>query len=189
MQGDHPAAQPLVLERLAQHAGRDDRLAVVGEAERARIAQLRHLGQLLAAQAAGDRRQEADRDARLGAAVSISERSTAASSMTGSVFGIAITAQNPPAAAAARSGLDVLLVLLAGGAQVHVRVHESREEVLALGVDRLGTGGGLECSGRRQLGDLTGPHEHVVWPSIPAAGSSTCAPRSSRLGGRAADGR
>ena len=43
-----PPAQPLVLERLAQHPGRDDRLAVVGEAERAGVAQLGHLGQLLA---------------------------------------------------------------------------------------------------------------------------------------------
>ena len=39
-------------------------LAVVGEAERALLAQLGHLGELLALQAAGDRREEADRDAR-----------------------------------------------------------------------------------------------------------------------------
>ena len=43
-----PPAQPLVLERLAQHPGRGDRLAVVGEAERAGVAQRGHLGQLLA---------------------------------------------------------------------------------------------------------------------------------------------
>ena len=46
-------------------------------------------------------------------APSTSERSTETSSTTGSVFGIAITAQKPPAAAAAVPGVDVLLVLLA----------------------------------------------------------------------------
>ena len=65
VQREHAAAQALVLQRLAQHARARDRLAVVGEAERALCAQLGHLGQLLAPQAAGDRGQEADGDARL----------------------------------------------------------------------------------------------------------------------------
>ena len=64
VQADHPAAQPLVLQRLAQHPGAGDGTAVVGEPERALLAQLGHLGQLPALQPARDRRQEADRDAR-----------------------------------------------------------------------------------------------------------------------------
>ena len=51
VQRQHAAAQALVLQRLAQHAGALDGLAVVGEAERALLAQLRHLGQLLALRA------------------------------------------------------------------------------------------------------------------------------------------
>ena len=52
----------------------------------------------------------------------------------------------------AGAGLDVLLVLLAGGAQVDVRVEEGGEGVQALGVDDLGAvGGGL--AGRGELGD------------------------------------
>ena len=57
VQGDHAAAQALVLQRLAQHARALHGPAVVGEAEGARFAQLRHLGQLLALQASRDRRQ------------------------------------------------------------------------------------------------------------------------------------
>ena len=63
-------------------------------------------------------------------AVSIRERSTAASSTTGLVLGIAITAQKPPAAAAAVPVRDVLLVLLARRAQVHVGVDEAGERCL-----------------------------------------------------------
>ena len=49
------ADQALVLQRLAHHAGVDDRQAVVGEADGAGFAQVGHLGQLLALHAAGDR--------------------------------------------------------------------------------------------------------------------------------------
>ena len=51
VQREHAAAQPLVLQRLAQDRGAVHRLAVVGEAERAGVAQLRHLGQRLALRA------------------------------------------------------------------------------------------------------------------------------------------
>ena len=56
VQAQDAAREPLVLERLAQDAGPVDRLAVVGEPERAGVAQLGHLGQRLAAEAARDRR-------------------------------------------------------------------------------------------------------------------------------------
>ena len=49
----------------AASPARCDRLAVVGEAERAGVAQLGHLGQRLAREPARDRGEEADRDARL----------------------------------------------------------------------------------------------------------------------------
>ncbi len=67
VQRDHPAAEALVLERTAQHAGAAHRQAVVGEAGGARVAQLRHLGQLLAAHAARHGREEAGRHERLAA--------------------------------------------------------------------------------------------------------------------------
>ena len=65
VQADHPAAQPLVLQGLAQRAGAGDGTAVVGEPQRALLAQLGHLGQLLALQPARDRGEEAHRDARV----------------------------------------------------------------------------------------------------------------------------
>ena len=48
VQREHAAAEPLVLERLAQDRGAVDRLAVVGEAERAGVGELGHLGQRVA---------------------------------------------------------------------------------------------------------------------------------------------
>ena len=65
VQREHAAAQPLVLQRLAQDRGAVDRLAVVGEAERAGVGQLGHLGQRVAREPARDRGEEADRDPRL----------------------------------------------------------------------------------------------------------------------------
>jgi serine/threonine protein kinase len=64
---DQPARELLVLERLAHHARRAHRQAVVGEPGRAHLGKLRHLGQSLALLAHGDRGHEAGRDARLGA--------------------------------------------------------------------------------------------------------------------------
>ena len=83
-----------VLERAPHQPGRGDRAAVVGEAGRARVGELAHLGQLRALLALRDRGEEADRDLglRLGAC-SMSAPSTAAESTTGSVFGIARIAQ------------------------------------------------------------------------------------------------
>ena len=65
VQREHAAAQALVLQRAAKDAGVGDRPAVVGEAGGAERAQLGHVGQLAALQAARDRRHEADRHARL----------------------------------------------------------------------------------------------------------------------------
>ena len=62
----------------------------------------------------------------------------------------------------AGAGLEVLLVLLAGRAQVHVRVDEAGEQVAPVAVDDLGALGRLERAGRADLGDLAAAHEHVV---------------------------
>jgi hypothetical protein len=67
VQREHAAAQALVLQRALQHRGPMDGLAVVGEAERAGLAQLGHLGQRRAGEADRDRGEEADRHARLAA--------------------------------------------------------------------------------------------------------------------------
>ena len=109
-----PPHEPLVLQRLAQHPGADDRPAVVGEARGALLAQLGHLGQLRAVHAAGDRGQEADRDARVaGGGVAQRAQQRRGVERPGRCSASRGRAQNPPAAAAARAGLEVLLVLLA----------------------------------------------------------------------------
>ncbi len=150
VQSDHPAGEPLVLERLAEYPGRGDRFAVIGEPKRTGVAELRHLGQLLPLEPAGDRCQEADGDACL-AARGVGQRpQTAASSTIGAVLGIAITAQKLPAAAAV-SRRDVLLVLLARCAQVDVGVDKGRERVLAGRFDDVAVG--RRGARRRQLGD------------------------------------
>ena len=162
VQGDDPAAQPLVLQRAAQHPGRGDRLAVVGEADRPDVAQLGHLGQLLAAQAAGDARQEAGRHPgplrRLGDQRVDDRRG---------VDGRDRVRHRDDRAEAARggggrAGVDVLLVLLAGRAQVHVRVDERREQVLAGGVDGVGAVGRRQRAGGADLGDLAAADQDVV---------------------------
>ena len=90
---ERPAGDRRVLERAAHQAGGDDRHAVVGERDRAGVGELAHLRQLVAVLAARDRCEEADGDLASCFAVSTSERSVAAESTTGSVFGIARIAQ------------------------------------------------------------------------------------------------
>ena len=92
-----------------------------------RFLQVRHLGELLALLADGDRAdgmKARRRPARAPCATSISV--TARVSFTGRVFGITHTSVNPPAAAAREAARDVLLVLLAGLAEVGVEVDEAR---------------------------------------------------------------
>src|SRR6201999_1800901 len=61
----------------------------------------------------------------------------------------------------AGAGLDVLLALLAGRAQVDVRVEEGGEGVQAFGVDLLDAGR-VGASGRSQLGDPAVADDEVV---------------------------
>jgi hypothetical protein len=162
VQREHAAAQALVLQRAAKDAGVGNRPAVVGEARGAERAQLGHLGQLAALQPARDRRHEADRDACLpGGGVqqrpqdrrAVDDRVRVGHGDDGAV---------PARRGRPRAGLEVLLVLLTGRAQVHVRVDEGREQVAPVALDGLRVSGRRERSGRADLGDLATPHDHVV---------------------------
>ena len=114
------------------------------------------------------------------AAASRSERSSGAESSTGSVLGIAITAPNPPAAAARVPRLEVLLVLLAGRAQVHVRVKERRQQTQrARALDQLlASGLAASVAGAAELGDHAVAHA--------ARRGARRAPRADRARGRRA---
>ena len=128
------------------------------------VAQLGHLGQLLALEPARDRGEEADRDARLARAPRrAASASIGAESTTGSVFGIASDRAEAAGGGGARAGLEVLLVLLAGRAQVHVRVDERRAAACGpSAVDDLGAVGGVERSRLAELGDPPSRTQHVV---------------------------
>ena len=138
--------------------------AVVGEAERAGVGQLGHLGQRVAGEAAGDRGEEADRDARL------APRGLAQRAQHGRIVddrvGVRHRDDGDEAAGrrGARAGVEVLLVLLARHAQVHVRVDEAGEHVAALAVEHLGALRRGERAGLGQLGDAAAAHEHVERP-------------------------
>ena len=169
-----PPHELLVLQRLAQDAGAVDGLAVVGEAERAALAQLGHLGQRLAVQAARDRGEEADGDAGVAAGL-LAQRAQDRGGVDGRAR-VRLRDDRDEAAGGggARAGVEVLLVLLAGHAQVHVRVHEAREEVAAAAVDDLGVGLRGRCRSRRsrRRGSSTSRRS-----SSPVRGSRTWAPR------------
>ena len=126
MQRDHAAAQALVLQRLAQHSRGHDRLAVVGEAQRAVVAQLSHLGQLLAPEAARDRGEESHRHPGLTGG-SVDQRAQYRRLVDDRV-GVRHRDQGDEPSGGGRrgAGVEVLLVLLAGRAQVDVRDRRSR---------------------------------------------------------------
>ena len=126
------------------------------------IAQQRHLGQLLAAEADADRGHEADADARLLAGL----RDDAAQQGRIVEHRRGVRHRNDGAVAAggggARARLEILLVLLARRTEVDVRVDEGREEVLARRLDRFGAGRGVERAGRCELGDLAAADQDVM---------------------------
>jgi hypothetical protein len=154
VQRDDASGQALVLKRLAQDAGGYERLAVVGEAERTGVAQVRHLGQLLTAQPARDRGQEAGRDVGL-PACRLGQRAEDRGVVDD---GVGVRHRDHGAEASGRrggsAGVDVLLVFLAGRAQVHVRVDEAGERVLARGVDDLAAARLGQSAGCPELGDV-----------------------------------
>ena len=180
VQGEHAAAQALVLKRAAQQAGRGDGPAVVGEAQRAPVAQLHHVGQLLAGQPARDRGHEADRHARLARG----RRAQGRQALRRVQDGIGVGHRHDRAVAAGRrgprAGLEVLLVLLAGRAQVHVRVDERREQVAPRALDVLGAGRGRGEPGAPIAAISPLRTTTSSGSSRPVRGSSTWAPRISR---------
>jgi hypothetical protein len=130
--------------------------------ERAGRAQLVHLGELLAGQAAGHARHEPDGDARL-AAGRVAQRAQDRRGVDGRV-GVRHRDDGDEAAGrrGARARVQVLLVLLAGRAQVHVRVDEAGEQMPPAPVEHLGPGRRLQRPGGADLGDRATADEHVV---------------------------
>ena len=161
MEGQDAIGQSLVLERLAQHAGPHHRKAIVGEADRPGVGQLGHLGQLLAALAAGDRGQEpgGDPSLRSGALAKRLEHRRRVDD------GVRVRHREYLAVAAGRggpgAGVDVLLVLPARRAQVHVGVDECRDRDEALGIHQLGAVWRLQRARRAQLRHLAVPDQKV----------------------------
>ncbi len=98
------------------------------------------------------------------------------------MFGIASTAQNPPARRRASAGVDVLDVLEPRRAQVHVRVDERRHDDEPGGIDELGFRGRLERAGLPELGHPAGAHEHVSEAVEPDAGIEQASAAQERIG-------
>ena len=175
------ADELLVLQRLAQQPGAVDGLAVVGEAERAGLAQLGHLGQRLAVQAGGDAGHEADGDARL-APGGLAQAAQDRRGVDGRArVGHRHDRDEAAGGRGARAGLEVLLVLLARDAQVHVRVDEAREDVLARAVDHLAVVLRGRCRARRSSPSRTRTSRRS---SMPAARVEDVGALDQDVGGR-----
>jgi hypothetical protein len=161
VQGDRAAAEALVLQCAPQQASAADRQAVVAEAESAGIAQRGHLGQLLPLHRSSHGGEETDPDR--GRRAGIRPQRLDVGGGGDGRFGVGHRQGAAIATGRGRAGagLDVLLVLLARGAQVHVGVEEGREGVQAAGVDFL-EAVDARRAGRGQLGDLAGADHQVV---------------------------
>ena len=86
----------------------------------------------------------------------------------------------------ARAGLEVLLVLLAGRAQVHVRIDERREQVASVALDDLAAVGRGAALPAAAISAISPPRTRTSRrPSRPVRGSSAWTSRSSRSAGRA----
>ena len=117
-------------------------------------------------------------------AASRSERRTVASSTDRVGVGHRDDGDEAAGGRRAGAGVEVLLVLLAGHAQVHVRVDEAGQQVAALALDHLGALGRLEAAGRAELRDLAVAHEHVVRRVDPGARVEHVGGADQHVGGR-----
>ena len=133
--GDRAARDGAVLQRAAHDAGGDDRAAVVGEPDSARVGELAHLGQLDSVLLLGDRGEEADRHFCL----ALGPLAQAAEDVGLVDDGVGVRHREDRAVPACRgsrgTGRDRLLVLTSGGAQMDVRVDERGCEHEAGAVD------------------------------------------------------
>ena len=137
---DHePIDQPGVLEHPAHHSGVADRPAVIAEGDRARIAQRDHLGHHLALEAAGRGRDGMDARGRLLARPVDDELGHGGVVVHGIGIRHAGNRGEPAGHCRAASGGKILLVLLAGLAQVTVHVDESWSDPAIRGIYDLGT--------------------------------------------------
>ena len=186
VQREHAAGEPLVLKRLAQPPSVRDREAVVAEAGGALPRQLGHLGQLaspgwplvIAA------RKPTGHDAPRRAARSCSERST--ERRVDDRVGVRHREDRAEAAGrrGARAGLEVLLVLAPGRAQVHVRVDERREQRAGPRLDQLASRRARSSAPGAPISAISPSRTSRSWtPSRPARGSSRRAPRTSSVAG------
>ena len=187
VQGQHASAQALVLERLAQHArGGTGRPSSVKPSAPC-PAQLGHLSQLDALEAARDRREKPTGTRASRAAASRSERSSGAESITGSVLGIAITAPNPPAAAARVPVSRSSLCSWPGLRRCTCGSKNAGSRCLPAPSTTSDRPRRIELAGRGDLARSAVAHEHVVAARRGRVrGSSTCAPRSTGVRGAAA---
>ena len=160
VRGDDLVELAHVLHAGAHHAGALDAVAVVGERHGAlhdHVADLCERLALLAHRERADRAHVAE--AGVAGAVDLVADLGAG---VGHRIGVGHRGHVGEAAVGrgAGAGLDGLLVLEAGVAEVHVHVHETGNEVLAGGVDDLGIGGRLEALPHAR--DLLAVDEHVA---------------------------
>ena len=164
VQRDHAAAEALVLQRLAQHARRETTgLPSSVKPSGALVAQRGHLGQLVAGQPARDRRARSRRGS--GRRARRRRAASAAAARSRRRVGVGHRQDGAEAAGGrgAGAGLEVLLVLLAGRAEVDVRVDEGREQVRGPGRRRSRRpSGASSAAGRADLGDLAVADEDVA---------------------------
>ena len=169
VQGEHAAAQRWYWSAWRSIPALDDRPAVVGEAERAVVAQLAHLGQLLALspRVIAAKKPTGMRASRAAASRSARRIGRAVDDRIG------VRHRDDRAVAAgggrARAGLEVLLVLLAGRAQVHVRVDEGRQDVRPSPSTTSAPRAPSSAAGLAELGDLALAHHDVVGGVEPGA--------------------
>ena len=159
------AEHDAVVHDAAHHAGVLDAAAVISEGNGAAGDHVAHLGERLALEAARARTggvhaavahfggaglDVLDHDAVIGAGVGVGHGAHTGETALGGGAGTA---------------LDVLLVLLARVAQVHVHVHQAGDEVLTGQVHDLGIGGSLQTlAHRRDLLALEGDVHNAVKP-------------------------
>ena len=145
VQRDRQIERPCVLQGAAHQPGACDRRAVVGKARRAACREVAHLRERLARAVHADRGEEARLDdSHLAGTI---ERGLERGARVDRRCRVRHRQDRRVAArrAGGRAGGAVLLVLLARHAQMHVRIHEARQDGAARAVDDARTLGALHA--------------------------------------------